>query len=278
MQGDTEPHRKRLFSIAYRMLGSASEAEDVLQDAWMRWQVASGIENAEAWLVRTVSRLCLDRLKSSRRQRETYVGPWLPEPLATTAEEVDPESLSVAFLILLERLTPVERAVFLLHRVFDYSHAEIAEILQQGEAAVRQSLHRAKEHLAQGRPRFAPTKARHAELLSAFAAAARAGDLVTLKSLLAADAKAWSDGGGKARAALNVVSGHDALARFFVGLGKTVPVDGLLELRELNGLPSLVLWANGRASTVLGVETDGERIFAVHIVVNPDKLASLRRS
>jgi RNA polymerase sigma-70 factor (ECF subfamily) len=278
MQGDTAPHRKRLFSIAYRMLGSASEAEDVLQDAWVRWQAASGVENAEAWLVRTVSRLCLDRLKSSRHQRETYVGPWLPEPLATTAEEVDPESLSVAFLILLERLTPVERAVFLLHRVFDYSHAEIAEILQQGEAAVRQSLHRAKEHLAQGRPRFAPTKDRHAELLSAFATAARAGDLVTLKSLLAADAKAWSDGGGKARAALNVVSGRHALARFFVGLGKTIPDDGLVEVRELNGLPSLVLWANGRATTVLGVETDGERIFAIHIVVNPDKLASLKRS
>ncbi len=278
MQGDIEPQRKRLFSIAYRMLGRASEAEDVVQDAWLRWQAASGIESAEAWLTTTVTRLCLDRLKSARHQREIYVGPWLPEPVATTPEEVDPESVSVAFMLLLERLTPVERAVYLLHRVFDLSHAEIAAILQQGEASIRQSLHRAKDHLAQDRPRFAPTKERHAEMLTAFATAAQAGDLATLKSLLASDAKAWSDGGGKVRAALNVVSGGDAVARLYVGLSKKSPVEGRPELRELNGWPSLILWKDGRATTVLGVETDGERIFAVHIVVNPAKLERLRPS
>jgi RNA polymerase sigma-70 factor (ECF subfamily) len=278
MQGDTEPHRKRLLSVAYRMLGSVSEAEDVVQDAWVRWQAAAGVENAEAWLVTTVTRLCLDRLKSSRHQRETYVGPWLPEPLATTPEEVDPESLSVAFLILLERLTPLERAVYLLHRAFDYTHAEVAAILQQSEGSVRQSLHRAKAHVAEGRPRFAPSKDRHAELLRAFAAACRVGDLAALQSLLATDVKAWSDGGGKARAALNVVSGRLAVARFFAGLGKTAPVDGPVEVRELNGLPSLVLWKDGQPSTVVGVETDGDLILAIHVVVNPDKLAALQRS
>ncbi len=270
-------HRKRLLAIAYRMLGSAAEAEDVVQDAWLRQHGATGIENPEAWLTTTVTRLCLDRLKSARHQREVYVGPWLPEPMTTTPDEIDPESISLAFLLLLERLTPVERAVYLLQRVFDFSHPEIAAILGHSEAAVRQSLHRATQHLATDKPRFAPSRDRHVELLSAFAMASQGGDLTTLKTLLADDAKLWSDGGGKVRAALNVITGGDAIARFLVGITRKFPVSGDAELRELNGLPSLVVWHGDHAAVVLSIETDGDQIFAVHSLVNPDKLALLSR-
>ena len=277
MQGDLGAHRRRLFAIAYRMLGSTAEAEDVVQDAWLRWQAATDVKTPEAWLTTTVTRLCLDRIKSARAQREVYVGPWLPEPMTTSREEIDPESISVAFLLLVERLTPIERAVYLLHRIFDYSHGEIAAMLQLSDAAVRQSLHRATEHVAAARPRFAPDKDRHAALLSAFAMACQAGDLQTLKSLLAQDAKAYSDGGGKVRAALNIVEGCDDVARLFVGLSRKSPAPGLPELRELNGLPSLILWQDGRAAMTISIETDGVQIFAVHIVLNPDKLAHLHR-
>jgi len=153
---ELERHRERLRLIAYRMLGSAAEAEDVVQDALLRFQSATDIETPEAWLVTVVTRLCLDRLKSAHARREVYVGPWLPEPVAAPPEERDLESLSVAFLLLLERLGPVERAAFVLHRVFDFSHAEIAEMLQRSEESVRQSLHRAKGHMETERARFAP--------------------------------------------------------------------------------------------------------------------------
>lgn len=279
MQGDLLPHRKRLLAIAYRMLGSAAEAEDVVQDAWLRWQSATDVATPEAWLTTTVTRLCLDRLKSARQQREVYVGPWLPEPVATTPDEpVDPASISLAFLLLLERLSPTERAVYLLHQVFDFSHGEIAAILQQSEAAVRQSFHRAKDHVADEKPRFAPSKERHVELLSAFATACQAGDVAAIKSMLAADAKAWSDGGGKVRAALNVVQGDDSVARFFAGIAKKYPMAVTPELRETNGLPSLLLWQDGRIIGLMNIETDGDQIFAVHYVANPDKLALLQRS
>lgn len=275
MQGDLERHRRRLYAIAYRMLGSAAEAEDVLQDAWLRWQSATGVETPAAWLTTTVTRLCLDRLKSARAAREVYVGPWLPEPVATAPDDIDPESISVAFLLLLERLTPVERAVYLLHRVFDLSHAEIGAVLGQSDVTVRQSLHRATVHLTAERPRFAPSRERHLELLTAFAMACQAGDLTAIQSLLADDAKAWSDGGGKVRAALRVVSGRDECARLFVGLQKKHPVAGTFELRELNGLPTIVILQDGQPFMTFSIETDGDKIFAVHTVLNPEKLALL---
>lgn len=271
------PHRPKLFGIAYRMLGSVSDAEDVLQDAWLRFRDRDQIENAEAWLVTVTTRLCLDRLKSARARRETYVGPWLPEPLETSTEDVDPDSVSVAFLTLLERLSPEERAVFLLRQVFDLEHREIATALGIGEASSRQLFHRAKEHLADGRPRRAPDKAEHARLLGAFVLACQAGDVDGLRHLLAADVRAHTDSGGKVRAARRVLVGADAVARFFVGITKKGAGDGLeLAQRELNGRPAFVLFREGKVSSTVGIEVDAGRIVAVHVVSNPDKLAALR--
>ncbi len=270
------PDRRRLFALAYRMLGSRAEAEDVLQDAWLRWQGVSDVRSPSAWLTTTVTRLCLDQLKSARLERETYVGPWLPEPIATHEPELDAESVSLAFLAVLERLTPAERAVFLLHDVFDYSHAEIAETLGLGEANVRKLRQRAKEHLALEKPRFAPTKERHAEILLSFAAACQNGELSPLRALLAEGARAYTDGGGKARAARKVVFGRDRVARLLHGLGRKGGAEGIeAELSVLNGWPALILRRSSGVFGVLAIETDGHEVFSVHLVLNPDKLGSL---
>jgi RNA polymerase sigma-70 factor (ECF subfamily) len=267
-------HRPRLFALAYRMLGSAAEAEDVLQEAWLRWQRASGVETPGPWLSTVVTRLCLDELKSARARRETYVGPWLPEPIATSGEEIDPQSVSIAFLRVLERLTPVERAVYLLHAVFDSSHAEIAASLGKEEAAVRQVFHRAKERVLSERPRFAPSKEAHARLLTTFVQACAAGDVAGLRAILAEEAMAWTDGGGKVRAALKPLVGQDAVARFFVGVvTRKGAGDGLeMVIAEINGLPTIVSRRGGAVVNTVGIETDGERIFAIHVVANPAKL------
>lgn len=277
---ELEAHRPRLRALAYRMLGSAIDADDVLQDAYLRWHAAhEAVERPGAWLTTTVTRLCLDRLKSARAQRETYIGPWLPEPVVTTDEEIDTESISLAFLLLLERLSPVERAVFLLHAVFDNDHAEVAAILGKSEATVRQAYHRAKAHIASERPRFAPSRDRHAELLLAFANACRDHDVVGLTKLLALDARAHTDGGGRVQAARNVVSGRDPVARFFVGLMKknaAEPGESTVEIAVVNGWPSLILRRDGEVHGVLSLETDGAEIHAVHVVLCPDKLTAVR--
>ena len=195
-----DEQRPRLFALAYRMLGSAASAEDVVQETWIRWQKASHLDSPSAWLTSVATNLCLDELKSARVRREAYVGPWLPEPIATSPGEVDPESVSMAFLRVLERLSPVERAVYLLHAVFDSTHGEIASILGSTEATVRQIFHRAKAHMLAERPRFAPSKEAHARLLSSFVETCARGDLAGLRALLADDATAWTDGGGKVRA------------------------------------------------------------------------------
>jgi RNA polymerase sigma-70 factor (ECF subfamily) len=269
-------HRPSLFALAYRMLGSAAEAEDIVQEAWLRWREAEGVESPRAWLSTVVTRLCLDALKSARARRETYVGPWLPEPIATSAEEIDPETVSLAFLTVLERLTPVERAAYLLHAVFDYSHSEVASILARDEATVRQIYHRAKSRVTEARPRFAPSKEAHARLLEGFALACTNGDVAGLRAMLADDVVAWSDGGGKRRAALNPVFGSDAVSRLFVGLAKKGGADGHdVAFVEVNGWPALALKLQGRIDTVVAIQTDGERIYAVYVVVNPDKLGRL---
>jgi RNA polymerase sigma-70 factor (ECF subfamily) len=269
------PHRRKLFAIAYRMLGSAADAEDVLQDAWLRMRDQKDIDNVEAWLVTTVSRLCLDRLKSARARRETYVGPWLPEPVATD-DEVDRESVSLAFLALLERLSPLERAVFLLRQVFELDHAEIAKALDTGEGAVRQTFHRAREHVAQAKPRFAPTREAHERILVAFAMACQAGDVSGLRAMLADDAVATTDGGGKVRAARNVLRGADAVARFLTGVSRKSWNEGLVpQVRVVNGWPALVLRRGNELAGVLALETDGERVYSVQVVSNPDKLGKL---
>jgi RNA polymerase sigma-70 factor (ECF subfamily) len=264
-------HRERLFAIAYRMLGSAAEAEDVVQDAWLRWQASDGatIESEQAWLSTVVARLSLDRLKSARYERETYVGPWLPEPVPTR-EGVDPESISMAFLVLLERLTPLERAAYLLHEVFDYEHAQVARMLGKEEAACRQLF-----HIKPGRPRFAPSRADHDRILSRFAEAMMSGNLQVLEQTLAADAALFTDSGGKfSGAARRPVRGAHSIALFFTGVVRKFPPgpNQTFEIMDVNGWPALVGRKAGVTNVALGIETDGRVIVAVHNVLNPEKL------
>jgi RNA polymerase sigma-70 factor (ECF subfamily) len=275
-----ESHRRLLFGIAYRMLGSVAEAEDAVQEAWLRFQTAplDELESPRAWLTTIVTRLCLDQLKSARSRRESYVGPWLPEPMRTDTT-VDPESISLAFLVLLESLTPQERAVYLLHEVFDYAHAEIAQMLGNDEAACRQLLHRAKSSVSARRPRFSPSREAHQQLLQSFLSAVAAGDLSRLQSLLASDARTYSDGGGKATAARKPVEGAENIAKFFVGLYKKyqeMPEPFEFEIADVNGWPSLITRLRGKPYQVISLDSDGERIFAIHVQLNPDKLARLQ--
>ena len=277
--------RPYLFSIAYRMLGRASEAEDVIQDAWLRaQQSADAPDSTRAWLSTVVTRLCLDRLKSAQATREEYVGPWLPEPVlpdafAPDATVLQDESITLAFLVLLERLSPAERAAFLLREVFDYEYRDVAGILDVNEAATRQLVHRARERLAQGRKRFEPDPERRREVVHRFLAAAREGDLAGLEELLAADAHWVADGGGKVPAATRVVQGASPVARFFLGIwtkGAAVPDRWRVELREINGEPALLAFVDGGLDTVFVFSIGDERIQSVQAVRNPEKLAWLR--
>jgi RNA polymerase sigma-70 factor (ECF subfamily) len=272
-----EAHRARLMAVAYRMLGSRVEAEDAVQDTWLRWRNAEteGVRDSGAWLCKVLSRICLDRLGSARARRETYPGSWLPEPVATTTP-IDLESISVGFLLLLERLTPLERAVFVLHRVFDHSHGETSALLGITEAASRQALHRATAHVARGKPRFQSNRDAHRRLLNAFAEALARGDVAIVASVLAEDAVLHGDGGGKVRGAIGrPVVGRERIARFFVGvLGKTtLAPDLVVSVEDVNGWPALVGRTGMGVSFVLSIETDGKSITAIQNVVNPDKLA-----
>ncbi len=283
-----ETYRAYLFSIAYRMLGSAMDAEDVVQETFLRYRTTppEEIRSLKAFLTTILTRLCVDQLHLARRQRESYLGPWLPEPINTAdgLAAVSPEarmdtyeSISLAFLVLLEQLAPVERAVFLLRDIFEYDYAEIATILGKSEAACRQSYSRAKKHLATHRPRFSAPAATHQQMLTAFVGAVQAGDMETLTDLLAEDVTLWADGGGKVRgAATHPLVGRDRVARFSVGSTRRfVPEGSWIELTELNRQPALVLRsaADGRALVALTIEVDGGRIQTVRIVANPDKLA-----
>jgi RNA polymerase sigma-70 factor (ECF subfamily) len=275
-----QSQRPLMFSIAYRMLGSAAEADDVLQDAWLRWESADGVEirSDKAWLSTVVTRLCLDRLKSARATREDYVGPWLPEPIETKPDVVDPESISIAFLVLLERLTPVERAAYLLHEAFDYSHAEVARMLDKEEDACRQLFHRAQARIREGRPRFAPSRAAHERLVRSFATALGQGDVHLIEETLAEDATLWADSGGKVPAAARrPVSGAHAVALFFASLARRIPDDGgwTTDVRDINGWPALIGFHQGRVAFAMSIETDGQRIVAIRNVVNPDKLRGI---
>jgi RNA polymerase sigma-70 factor (ECF subfamily) len=270
-----ETVRGQLLSVAYRMLGSAADAEDVVQEAWLRWDQADepAVRDAKAWLSVAVVRLCLDKLKSVRSRRESYVGTWLPEPVVTP-QPIERESISLAFLVLLEKLTPVERAVYLLHHVFEYTHPEAAEALGMSDAAVRQAFHRAKEHIAASRPRFAPSPEEHARLLGTFAMALATGDVAVLAQVLARDATLWADGGGKVRgAAVRAIQGRDKIVKFFEGLARSVvESDQTFEVQEINGWPALLGRSGGRVNAIVTIETDGRQIVAVRNVVNPDKL------
>lgn len=276
-------YRPLLFAIAYRMLGSVMDAEDIVQEAFLRWRraPAEGVASPRAWLSATVTHLCLDHLRSARVRREEYVGPWLPEPLLTDRAS-DPaegaalaESVSMAFLVLLETLTPVERAVFLLHDVFGYGYAEIARIVGKGEAACRQLAHRAREHIAERRPRFEPQPERREALTRQFVAACAGGDLGALVATLADDVTVWSDGGGKVNAARKPVHGADKVARFFLNLVRQAPPGFTIRHAEINGQPGLIGEIEGRPLNALALDIADGRVRAIRIVVNPDKLRAL---
>ena len=280
---DLITERPHLLSVAYRMLGSAAEAEDAVQEAMLNLARATDAEpprSPRAYMTTVVTRVCLDRLKSAQVRRESYVGPWLPEPVRTDREDAfsgpvhprDTHALSIAFLVVLETLSPLERAAFLLHEVFDYTHAEIAEMLGRDPAAVRQLVHRARAHVSDGRPRFAPDRAAHERMLMSFLTAVTSGDLEALTQVLASDAVLRSDSGGKAKAARKTVHGALNVARFFVGVYKKTGVAGVPEIAEVNGWPALLIRDGDRVLSVTAIETDGAQIFSVHSMVNPDKL------
>lgn len=276
-----EPHRAYLVKIAYRMLGSIAEAEDVVQDAFLRWSGAPRDEVAtpRAYLTRTVTRLCVDRLKSARARREQYVGTWLPEPVVEAAEpgaELAHE-LSVALLVTLERLSPLERAAFLLHDVFEMEFDEVAETLERSEAAVRQLAARARAHVREDRPRFRASDEEQSRLADAFHAAMIGGDLAGLSRLLAADAVFYSDGGGKRRAALNPIYGRDKILRFMVGITRKrggLPVPADIRRAWINGMPGFVMQSPDGVET-LALEVADGAIGAIYAVRNPDKLRHL---
>lgn len=276
-----ETYRPLLFSIAYRMLGSASEADDILQETYLRYRSApaSEIHSLKSYLTTIVTRLCLDYLKSARVQREQYIGPWLPEPILTTDNEIMPfetaaqhESISLAFLVLLEALTPPERAVFLLHEVFDYDYAEIAEITGKSPANCRQLCHRAKEYIAQRRHRFEVSREMQQHLINRFLIACQEGDVQGLKDILAQDITNWGDGGGKAVATRRPIIGVDAVTRFWLALAKKPPANLTLAFEDVNGDRAVLLWMGDSLYAVTTFDIADGRIQAMHSILNPDKL------
>lgn len=277
--------RPLLFAIAYRMLGSVMDAEDLVQEAFLRWQEAPATEvrSPRAYLTTIVTRLAINHLRSARTQRETYVGPWLPEPLVT--EQVpDPsdtlelaESLSMAFLVLLERLSPIERAVFLLHEVFDFEYSEIARIVDKTDANCRQILARARKHIGAERVRF-EADPRQAEILTQrFTRAAGEGDLDGLLGVLAEDITLWADGGGRIPgAALKPVRGAEAVARFVLGIMRRfVPADTVVRPADINGQPGFIAYQTGRPHAALIFDIRDGKIRTIYAIGNPDKLHAL---
>jgi RNA polymerase sigma-70 factor (ECF subfamily) len=284
--------RPRLFSIAYRMLGSASDAEDVLQDAWVKFNTAdpNDLRSPQAFAATIVTRLCLDRLKSARAKREEYVGPWLPEPLLTDGHETPEvlaersESVTLAFLVLLESLSAEERAVFLLKEVFEYEHGEIADMLGTTTANSRQLLHRAKAKVRSEHRGFETTHAPevHRQLATRFAEAFQSGDASTLTELLAADVSFVADGGGKVAAARRPLAGRDEVLKFLVGLHRTAQATGLAasltgQVTEVNAEPALVVRLGGRLNGVFVLSITDDAISGIRVIRNPDKLGFLDR-
>jgi RNA polymerase sigma-70 factor (ECF subfamily) len=278
-----ERYRGRLFGIAYRMLGDVQEAEDLVQETFLRWHTArhDDVVSEEGWLIAVITRLAIDRLRRAETERLRYVGTWLPEPIATGTVAPDHRAelasdLSMAFLVLLERLAPEERAAFLLREVFDAGYDEIARILDKSEPAVRQIVHRAKMRVRNGRPRFAPPAEQQAELLQRFLDALATDDKDAMMALFAPDATFVVDGGGKVASIRNVLEGPDRITRVFMGLEHKYP--GLLthEIIELNGQLAIGSYHAGVLHHATMFETDGEHILAVYRVLNPDKLAHLR--
>jgi RNA polymerase sigma-70 factor (ECF subfamily) len=288
-------HRRLLFTVAYQMLGSVTDAEDVVQDAWLRWSAAdrTGVADPRAYLVRITSRLALDRLDSARSRRESYVGPWLPEPLLTGAAPVAGgapppapddaavlgDQVSLALLVVLETLSPAERAVFVLREVFGLPTAEVAEILGRSEAAVRQTAHRAREHVRARQPRFDADRSAQRVVTERFLAACAGGDVEALLAVLAPDVVLVTDGGGRAKAALRPIVGVDKVARFLLATaaeGLSTP-DLHIEVADVNGAPGVVAWVRGAPFMTMSLVVADGRVEQVLVVRNPEKLAALRR-
>ncbi len=277
-----EEHRSLLFGVAYRMFGTIAEAEDAVQESYLRYRNAGGeIANPRAYLVTIVTRICLDVLKSARVQREQYIGPWLPEPIvehsvsAPSPEETveTADSVSYAFLVMLEELGPVERAVFLLREVFDYDYADIAQVVMKSEAACRQVFHRARQRLNERHHRHSASYDQRRDLTVRFLAAASEGNMAGLLEILSADVVAYSDGGGKIAAAINPICGADHVARFTVGVTRKEP-SASVELADINGAPGVILRSkSGRIQSVLLLEIDEGKIITMFALRNPDKLS-----
>ncbi len=280
-----EQLRRRLFSVAYRMMGTKADAEDIVQEAYIRWHKVdvSEVRSPEAWLVSAVTRLAIDRLRKASVEREAYTGQWLPEPLFGSPLRRSPEEqlslasdLSMAFMVLLERLAPVERAAFLLHDVFDCDYPEIARILRKSEAACRQVVHRARERVRRDQRRFHADDEDRRRLIEKFMAAANAGDEATLLSLFAEDATLTSDGGGVVPAARKVVTGRRRIVRLFIVVARKLGGRLTQAILPINGEPGLVTYVDGAPFSATSFETDGRSILALYNILNPEKLKGIR--
>lgn len=287
-------HRELLFSVVYNLLGSVADTEDVLQDTWLSWvprnraSSAEEIANPRAYLVRIAVNHALARQAAISRRRETYIGPWLPEPLVTATttttmpDSADPalraESVSMALLVVLETLTPLERAVFVLHEVFGYAYTEIADILDRTPSAIRQLAHRAREHVHARRPRYQADPRLQQEVTERFLVAALGGDLDALLQILAPEVTMWTDGGGKVRATtLRPVHGRDKVARMITGVGTRAPQNIDVRYRTVNGDPSALLFADDApfAVMVIDLTQDGNQVSGIYVVTNPEKLSRI---
>ncbi|MFB7394058.1 RNA polymerase sigma-70 factor [Streptomyces sp. NPDC056191] len=281
-----EEHRSMLLGVAYRMLGRAADAEDVVQEAWLRWTAEDRTEVREprAFLVRITARLAIDRLRQAQARRESYVGPWLPEPVVTDFGPTAPDtaeralladSVSLAVLVVLESLSPLERAVFVLREAFGFPYAEIATALDRSEAAVRQLAGRARRHVDEGKPRYDVDPTERRDLTERFLTAAAGGDLGGLLALLAPDVRLVGDSGGKSKAPLRIIESADKVGRFLHATAQGA--DEIFEFRflELNGAPALLALVDGRPDSVFQIEVLGGRVQCVYIIRNPDKLRAL---
>ncbi|MYM96922.1 RNA polymerase sigma-70 factor [Duganella vulcania] len=275
--------RPRLFSIAYRMLGTRADAEDVMQDAWLRWHGSDqqAVQSAEAWLVTVTTRLAIDRLRGRMAERESYVGWWLPEPIVELDEHT-PESsaelaseVSMAFLWVLERLSPEERAAFLMRQVFEHDYADIAGMLGKSESACRQMVHRAQERVQQQKPRFEVPKEQHRELLVRFMEAAKVGDRAAMKAMMDGDVQLVADGGGKVRAFTHILHGAGRVAGIYWALENENPNRVVYRPARVNGTPGLVRYVDGKLESAQSFQVEDGRITAIFIMRNPDKLTAL---
>jgi RNA polymerase sigma-70 factor, ECF subfamily len=278
-----ETYRPLLFSIAYRMLGSAMEAEDMVQESYIRASRAEAreIETPKAYLSKIITRLCLDQLKSARSQRESYIGTWLPEPISTEAPSLvadQHEAISIAFLALLENLSPVERAIFLLRDVFEYPYEDIASIVGKREDNCRRYYRHAKQFLTENRPRFTSSAESQKKLVAQFLQVLATGDLEGLTALLAEEVTLYGDGGGKAPAIKQPLVGREAVLRLLVGSARLLQTHDIhIEMREINGAAALLFWEGDRLHFVMNITVDENRIVLLHNILNPDKLTGFQR-